>query len=67
MKRRFSVQCMTDWCEFLALDVTKMNEIAEHFEGSFNDFFTDANKINYYLTKQKDKALKENINDYSVN
>lgn len=58
---------MTDWCEFLALDVQKMNEIAEHFEESFNDFFTDANKINYYLTKQKDRAVKENINEYSFN
>lgn len=41
-RRKFTVQCMTEWCEFLCLSVTDFERVKEDFPIIFDEMFVNA-------------------------
>ena len=48
-KRKFTVQCLSDWCEFLALQIQDFDTLKEEFPSVFDNLFDDSLEISRKL------------------
>jgi len=56
-QRKFTVQCLTDWCEFLCLMVHDFDSLKSEFPDIFDELFDNAMRKYRRLLKAKKKAI----------